>query len=408
MIKDVEGQICLSLYILLNIFFGGCYIVKELVNALYKKVELALSNKSNLTSLQYDLDKYMAKNIDIYSAIGPYKRPIFSDKNINDLITTVGLTIPEIKTALKECKYIKPSWVEVNKPFNIAIVLVIRYFLIKGDAKNLDIAMSYFVVSMYPIMHYRYFRYIPNEAALTYTMNNLSNKFNIKQDKSMWVTLMNMIKVCTDHFKKQIIEGTDKAIADYIESFKTRLNSFLKKIRGEFEEVYQKKLYLGNEFESFDDDNYHEAASDITAINNITNKVVSSLVVHGPDMRVITLSANRCKVSVNLLRSYLIELITNEHRDDIEKMTESLIYLYLNSEESESHIISGIGSNDFFIHSMKIYKKSNTIDEHVVKIKEILDKWLVTLKITETRPRAASDFRKAMYMFFVLSIIKLN
>lgn len=382
--------------------------MKELVNSLYGKVETALSNKSNISEFQYNLDKYMAANVDIYSAIGPYKRPIFSDRNINELINVVGLSIPEIKAALKKSSYIKSSWVEVNKPFNIAIVLTMRYFIIKNDARNIANSLSYFIVSMYPIIHYRYFKYLPNESALTYTMNNLSNKFNIKQDKSMWITLSNMAQVCLNHFKDELIKGTDKAIADFIESYKTRLNSFFKKIRGEFAEVYEKKLYLGKEFESFEDDNYHEGASDTTAITNITTKVVQHLVVQGPDMRAISLSANRCKVSVNLLRSYLIELITKEHREDIENMVESLIYLYLKLEGSSTHTISGVGSNDFFIYCMKIYKKSNTLDENVVKIKNTLDKWLSLLKITETRPRASSDFRKAIYMFFVLSIVKIN
>ena len=386
---------------------------KVLVNTLYDKIEVAMKQKINQNNFKNNLDKYMAANTDAYAAIGPYKRPIFSDNNIDGLITTVGLTRAEIKSALKSCTYIKPSWVEVNKPFNIAISLTIRFFLIQKDDMMLDLALSYFVVSMYPIMHYRYFRYEPNEAALTYTINNLSNKFGLKQDKTLWVTLKKMVRTCLNHFQKLLIEGTDKAIVDFIESYKTRLNSFLKTIYREFDIVYKKKLYLGQEYENLsDDDNYHEASSDSTAIAVITNKVVQSLVVHGPDMRIVTLSANNCTVSVTILRSYLSTMIVNEQRNDIEKIVESLVYLYLvtEGETNINNTIAGINSNDFLIHCMKVYKKSHTVDESVNRIKKILDNWLISLNIREytKSPNTINNFRRAIYMFFVLSIIKLG
>lgn len=379
---------------------------------MYDDVASALENKTNLAVFQSNIDKYMAKWADAYSAIGPYKRPIFTDTNINDLITTVGLTKDKIKQALKSCKEVKSSWVEVNKPFNIAISLVIRYFLIQKNEKMLDLALSYFVVSMYPIMHYRYFRYEPNEAALTYTINNLSNKFSLKQDKSLWVTLKKMVTVCAEHFKDKLIEGSDKAIIDFIQSFKTRLNSFLKTLCREFDKVYKQKLYLGEEYENLDDDDaYHEASSDSLAVATFTTKIVTSLVVNGPDMRAITLSANNCNVRVTILRSYISAMIVNEQRKDIEQIVESLLYLYLVTEgQSTGHTIAGIGSNDFLIHCMKIYKKSHTIDENVNKIKNILDGWLENLNVREhtSNPNTINNFRKAIYMFFVLSIQKLS
>ena len=202
----------------------------------------------------------------------------------------------------------------------------------------------------------------------------------------------------------------DKAIVDFIESFKTRLNSFLKKLRDEFETVYREKKYLGDEFESMEDDNYREASSDTQAINNITNKVVSSLVVQGSDMRVIELCAKNCKVSTNVLRSYISTMVVNDQRDEIENIVESLIYLYLKSEGSEGHSITGIGSNDFLIHCLKVYKKSNTVDDNVIKIKAILDKWLKDLHVADhaSSGTTMNNFRRAFYMFFVFSIIKLN
>ena len=58
---------------------------------------------------------------------------------------------------------------------------------------------------------------------------------------------------------------------------------------------------------------------------------------------------------------------------------------------------------------MKVYKKSNTIDENVIKIKNTLDRWLVELDVAEhtSRKGTINDFRRALYMFFVLTVVKL-
>lgn len=384
---------------------------KVLVDNLYEKVSKSFGNKDNYNTYKRNLDKYMMENAEIYAAIGPYDRPIFSEKNINDLITVTGLNVPDIKETLKKCSYIKPSWVEPNKPQNVAICLALRYFLLQKNNVGVTTTLSYLVVSMYPIMNYRYFQYKPNEAAMTYTINNLSNKFNLKQDKSIWVTLMNMATVCMEHFKKPLVDGTDKAICDFLNSFKTRLNSFLKRIRGEFSEVYEKKLYLGTEFESTEEDNFHEASSDSTAIHNIVNKVVSSLIIHGPDMRLITMSANNCKISVTLLRSYLVQMINDDHISEIETILENLIYLYFNENDTgHPHTMVMVGSNDFFVHCMKVYKKSHTVDDNVTKIKSILDSWMSSLNVYETvrSGTTVNNIRRALYMFFVFSIVKLG
>ena len=57
---------------------------------------------------------------------------------------------------------------------------------------------------------------------------------------------------------------------------------------------------------------------------------------------------------------------------------------------------------------MKVYQKSNTIDPNVIKIKQILDKWMVEIgavKAGQPFNSTANNVRRAIYMFFVMSIM---
>lgn len=388
---------------------------KIIVDSLYDKVEASLKTKEKLQMFKMNLDKYMAQYAEIYSAPGPSKRPIFSEKNIQDFFDAVGLTAEEIDVTLAKIKKEFNSQLQVaTTPIYTPISLALRYFLSKNDSENVDRCIGYMIVAMYPALHWRYFKQFgkePNPAAMAYTINNLSNKFNLKHANSLWEALMELETTCVQYFKKDLIKGDDNDIIRFINSSRTRMNSFLRKITNEFVSVLSSKKYLGKEFESFDEDNYHEADSDTYAIDRIVNKVVTSLVVQGPDMRLIDLSAKNCKVSVNLLRSYITTMIGGDHREDIQSITEALLYLYVQPDGSDGggHSVSEVGTNNFFIHCMKVYKKSNTIDKNVIKIKETLDRWLVELNVADhtSRKGTINDFRRAIYMFFVLTIVKL-
>lgn len=388
---------------------------KIIVDSLYSKVESSLKNKENLKMFKTNLDKYMAQYAEIYAAPGPSKRPVFSEKNIKDFFDVVGLTGAEINSTLEKVKEEFNSQLQVaSTPIYTPISLAFRYFLTKNDKENVDRCIGYLIVAMYPALHWRYFKQFgkePNPAAMAYTINNLSNKFNLKHANSLWEALMELETTCVEYFKKDLIRGADNDIIRFINSSRTRMNSFLRKITNEFMSVLSSKKYLGKEFESFEEDNYHEADSDTYAIDRIVNKVVTSLVVQGPDMRLIDMSAKNCKVSVNLLRSYVTTMVGGEHREDIQAIIESLLYLYVQSDGSDNqgHSVSEVGTNNFFIHCMKVYKKSNTIDENVIKIKNTLDRWLVELDVAEhtSRKGTINDFRRALYMFFVLTVVKL-
>lgn len=388
-------------------------MAKYIVDSLYSKVEKALSDKDNVKAIKTNFDKYMANNTDAYiTTIGPTIRPIFSRSEISKFIQTVGLTEPEIRDAInktiknKSVKY----WYKLDNEIIVANILATRYFEITGNQEYVKLCIGYMIFERYPSLHSKYYKHLgrstdPN--IMEYTINNISNKYKIKQSASLWQALMEIATASYEHFKKDIIKGEDASICDYALRMQTSLNSFMRKISMAYHDNWTKGNTTKVETEIFDDEKYYEGDSNSLMIDKLTNKVVSHLVINGPDMKLVEIAAKMNNVSVNLLRSYTQTMITEKQRADIMVIVERILSLYLLSEEP--HQASTIGTNEFLLYCLQLYKKSNTINKDIIKIKTILDRWLVELGIMNKTSRDATinGFRKALYIFFVLTIQKL-
>lgn len=381
-------------------------------SALYKKVETSLNDKANVKSFQSVIDTHMANNVDKYSATGPIKRPIFKNEESLGMFQSMGIAREDLETAIATFKKEDSRWKiqGVDQPLNLAAVLAIRYFLNANNEKMVKSALSYVICFNYPLYHKKYFRVAePTESIMNYTINNLSDKYQIKRSGNLWEVLFSTSEKALDLQKSGIKKGDLDAYVRFIADVRTRINSFMRKISNAYYDNWKEGNYLQNEHESFDEDNYYEADSNTLAIERMTNKVLTRLIVSGPDTKLIELAAKNCDVSVSNLRTYIQSMITDEQKDDIRTIIERLLFLYLLTENDQyRHTVRDVKTNDFLIYCMKVYKKSNTIDPNVIKIKEILDRWMKELGIMKTKSKSTvvGNVRRAMYMFFVMTVMK--
>lgn len=377
-----------------------------LLENLYPTIEISLSKPENYKRYKTNLDKYMAVNSDKYICSGPVKRPIFSDIDIDVFLSICGLDRAIIKDALKKTTAIDSSWKIMNAPFNTAVTLSTRYFTIKKDTKMITVSTQYLIISMYPSIHYKYFKYEPNESLMNYTINNLSNKYIIKQYGNLWDALYHITSKAYELHKDGIIKGTDRDIILYIQDVKTRLNSFMKQISIEFYANNSNGKYLEVEHESFEKDNYYESDSNSFDVERITLQVVNYLCSNGADMEIVDLAANINKISVNKLRTALTIIVNESHRDDLVQIIGNILSLYLITNK-DPHSVRDIGNDKFLVYCSQIYKKSNTTDKKILEIKNILNNWMEELDFRFESSNTENSFKRAIYMFFVITIMKL-
>lgn len=389
---------------------------KIAITELYSTVETALKKPENAKMFRTIIDKNMARNASIYSAPGPMKRPIFTNAEQTQMYETLGLTEAKLKEVLGKLKKSDSRWgiQGVNYPFMLANVLSIRHWTINQDKKQLQNALSYFIVFQYPLLHYKYFRYEPTESVMLYVVNNLSNKFRLKQNGNLWNTLVEIVMGAYELHKPRIKNGDDDGLVRFLTDARTRMNSFMRKIGNEFYEAHNSGVYLQSEADNFEEDKYYEADSNTLLVARITTKTLSRLVINGPDMKLVELAAKNCDVSVNQLRNCTQSMCNGDHQEDIRQILESLLNIYLvtGNRERKGKRKTGtdVGTNDFLIYSMNVYKKSNTVDPDVIRIKEILDRWMEESDIRKRigSPTQIGAFRRALYMFFVLTLVKEN
>lgn len=380
-------------------------ITSVILANIYPKVEQAFTSKETQRKFSAIVASYVDRNVNRLSTAGPSKRTLFSDMERNKVYDLIDFDPKICKVIVKQSNYIKASWKIVNDPFNLVMMMILRYAKLNQLDQINQLAVTYLTLSMYPSLHYKYFKFEPNEAIMQYTINNLSNKFKVKQVGNILQALVDTTALADKTYDKNIRHANDKELTDYINAYKTRLNSLIKKIRDAFEKDYRSGNYMNTERDNEDENDFKTSDSNSLLIQRIVDQVVLKLSVNGPDSRIVDISAKMNQVSVNETRNTLNQLTQNKDESiNIRALCESILYLYLFNGENHVNDLNG---SKFLTFCLAVYKKSNTNDENVIKVKSILDTWIE--KYSETyrktqRVATLNNFRRALYTFFVFTL----
>ena len=273
-----------------------------------------------------------------------------------------------------------------------------------------DVGLMYLNTSIYQYIFHKYYpTFNPNESVMAYTLANLSQRFKIKKYGTILATITDITNTCYETHKPRIKECTDLNIAKFINDVASRINSFMRKLANEYNENYKEQRYLQSEHDDYSEETFYEADNDSFAIDRISNKILTNLVVNGPDRKLVEIAAKNSSVSVNMLQTVVMTLITENNRDDIKEIIECLLALYLNDNPDPNASLKDIGTNKFYVYCIKIYRQSNTNNKNIIKIKSILDKWIdeVDLKKKVSYVGSIGNYRKAIFTFFIFTIEKL-
>lgn len=375
---------------------------KLLLERIYPNVQKNLSQQSNQDAIKRKMDEYLNRNSRFLTEIGPMHQVLFSDDFKQTILDSCGIDTNEVKKIIKDSRDIDSSGMTVN-PFNISMTLAIRYALLNNKNKLLSQLIAIYSASMYPLLYRKYFKYDPQPSIMEYVVNNMSNKFKLKTE-GLWGELLRMGEVCLENNKKSLTRGYDIDCVKYVLDLRSRMNSFFKNIYREFDKAHKENNFVNLDSDNFDEDNYVEADNNMYVVKRFTDSAVMRLSTEGVDMRLVTYSAKLCQVSVNELRNYLQNIIVDKRMNDLRKITECILYLYINDSQENANTIK---SNKFLIECLNIYKKANSTDKNIITIKELLDKLLkegTNLFAKTTRLASINNYRRALFTFFVLNI----
>lgn len=374
-----------------------------LVNELYPKVNDSLSNKKILDELMLDIQKYFDYNSDKIFNMVLHEKLLFLNTDKDNIYKATGLNQTIIKSAISKSSYIKNSWKILNEPLNTASILAIRYFTINKKEKELRLMLVYYSFYFYASLYHKYLPYGANESIMSYTVNNLSNKFNLKQLGSLYKTIEHTALKCHETYEKDLIRGEDGDLAKYVSALKVRLNDFMKNIKNEYTKNHRDGKFMNFDSDSFDEDNFHQADNTSFAIKRISDASTAKLVSYGADMKLAKVAAQLSQVSQSEIRNVILKL-SDDDTEKINRLSELILQLFLFDDNNR---IEEVNMQKFLLKCMEIYKKSNTNDPVILEIKAILDEWLgrYSEKYKKTNREATlSYYRRAIFLYFVLHI----
>ena len=137
----------------------------SLVDNVYPIIESTLkSNPKNIEKIKSVVAEYLDKNMNKLSSPGPTTRTLFSDSDKQELFLATGVNSELINKVIADSAYIKNHWKNIASPFNVACALTITFAKRNNDEELGNYVLMYLTLSMYPSLHYKYFRFVQDEA----------------------------------------------------------------------------------------------------------------------------------------------------------------------------------------------------------------------------------------------------
>ena len=284
----------------------------------------------------------------------------------------------------------------------------IRYYHIKKDEKGLNTALAIYALANYPSVFSLFFKFGADEGVMQYTIDNLTDKFIIKQQGNIFNALFVSIQHSYDFLKAFMLDASDKEIIRFIQRIRNDQKSMIKKICDKYMQNHAKGLRV-----SLTQDSYDGMQTDVdgqnktSTVENVARKISIKMLTQDINLKLTSMVAKISGVSISECRFYISKIISDKYSEDIENFISSILFLYLYDENKKPEDIN----SRYFLHwAEETFRKTNSNNDNIRNIKETLDKWAEETGVHDKYKREASrvSYKKAIYFYFIFSIQSYN
>jgi hypothetical protein len=396
-----------------------------IIENIYPIIEKTLSTPQGDRKFKQLVGHYMDVNSDKLHTTGPvYLIPFSSDEKAKycelfgfEYTLTGGAKDKKIKISLLDENIKKVvNQLGTKSEFNLltgnpifwVFYCCIRFYTLKKDQKGINTALAIYALSNYPAVFSLFFKYGTDEAVMQYTIDNLTDKFMIKQQGHIFGALFLSIQHSYDFLKPFINDASDKEIIRFIQRIRNDQKSMIKKICDQYMSNHAKGLRVTLSKDSYDGMQLDvDSQNKTSTVEYIGRKITLKLLTQDINLKFVSIVAKISNVSVSEVRFYITKVITDKYSDDIQKFIESVLFLYLYDENKKPEDIN----SKYFLHwSEATFRKTNANDANIKNIKDSLEKWSEEIGIHSKYKREASRvcYKKALYFYFILAIQAYN
>ncbi len=389
------------------------YLLK---NAFYDRVCDSLSKPSNEKMLFRYIAQFRDRNISTLSS--PYITKIIAfnsgGEDANVLFRACGVTReevdPVVKEALKVLQLDKTGEGQGDSKnvtaFRVILIMAMSFFF--KDKEKLRALYLYYAYSLYYSVYSNYWISEDriNKECMEYTINNMSNKFGIKKEQSVEGMLAATLQVAVDTYSNLLTEVSDYDIVQIINAFKTRISHSMRNIRNQYEINYRNgDRYFESIEKTAEGEFIMDRENSVTMVTTLAAAYTTTFFQNPINLKLVKIVANMHEVSESEIRTAISVLHDEGDHKEVQRFYECMFQLffeaYPNARERD------INSNKFLVAADAIYKKGNSNDKKIIMIKDYTHKWLKRASNTYrsvTRAATINDYRKAIYMYFVLFV----
>lgn len=392
---------------------------KVFFNTFYERVVKGMRKNEN--RLMHAIALYRDKNVEILSSPYLCDYTKFNPEDAEPLYRYTSISEEEVDQAVRELKKfikqnchnlgINPPDFANTTPFRMLLILVMRYFIERGDKKKLDECCSYYAYSMFYTIYYNYFRNMkPRRETMMYVMANMSNKFKIKQEKTVDGMISYSVKLCANTYTKRILDCTDQDMMYVIGQIKSRMRDFIKNIKNAYVKADKDKQVINISAPTLPDEEgtkvFIDKPSTMGEITALAQQYTNAFIQKNVDMELVKLVARLDEVSRNEISIALDTLRRDSKRiPQVEQFYSSIFYIYLSESNSS---LTSVHSKDFMAAMEAVYKRGNTKDSNVNLIKKLINEWLEATSpmYRQTQsPTTLNNLRRSIFHYFVFLVV---
>lgn len=379
---------------------------------LYNIAKVSLDDPTRQAKLRKVILDYFDLNAEVLHVPSMAKKPVFLKNRDQDIIfESLGLSREQLQGALERTSAVDQSWKVFQNEFYLASILVIKYFVEKGNNKLARLVYMYLAVNFYSSIHRKYFTVgQANEQVMAYTIENLTLKYDIKRLGSLFKALDKLAENSHINQTTNIKSDKDDRIILYAIDMRSRINHMVKRIRAEFDKNYQAGKYLNADAGEVDmgegETSINNRESDSTHIISAAQRFYTWFVTNRLDERTMAFSVKATRGVSELALKRVLESSRLDSNEQIEKVAIGIFNA--TATHLNDNTLAGVCSANFFAFCLSLMKKNNTTDADILQIRESLDIILNKYfdKYAEiSRLDTKLNYRTALYIYIVRMIM---
>jgi hypothetical protein len=376
----------------------------------------------NIPKIQAVIKSYIVKYASLYGLRAPTVRIPFTDYDKENLFKAAGISSNTVKSAIMQLHTNDISLKNrtIIDPFNELCAILTGYFFqnkarfkkpVDEYSYPYHLTSLYLTMRFYCSVYYRSFPVAdPSPDVMDYTIENLSRKFLLKKVNNVYDIVKYYSETIIENMEDRLLRGADVDYVYFCTNLDTRIGGFMKSLAAQFYKNKEEKKRTQTETASRQNEEgefFVGNTSNISSIlestvRKITTRFVSDNTV---DEAIVDIACAKTKYSKQ--KFVIIINRIREHTDDkLKEVLSNIIMYYLLTSKKD---IDTIRSKEFITTMINLYSISNTKNEIILKIKELLEQIIsenAESILKEGNKNMLDRVKTSLYVYLVLFIAK--